>query len=630
MAGPNPQLEAALLQFEQQPGVTKQQKGELRATLQADGDLLQRMNNAASNGQLHGFALPAAADASEIGRYDKASGVITLPASSLHAGSGAASVELRGSLRLQEASLRFAHSQYTDAAGVTKAVPQDAIDNLQATINGSPQLARQMRIAVTTTDTGQPGHKLLENFNALSGTVAGGTYDQQANTINLPMVRLAMPPATFQLPSNASELTFVLGHETQHALNTAVRDTAYHAFAQAARTIASDNNPVNDYTVPIRQLLDANRQDESMGQIAGWNALHGRKSAQLGIQATLNDMATMQTKRTDDFIQASSAGPHMVAKPGLQFSTDGSLAMTSTNIAAQGQLYFDKPPQLAGPLSQQTTGIGFHGTSDYPNYYGAHAVSQAILAERTYAHPVNGVPPSMRLNMQQLGLREDLLEANGIRLPAASVSTPQAYLDVSTTPPKPGLFQHTIDTHQHVNPVQPSRLYLEAEAQNARIQPSPQTQAPAMPSRPSLTPEDRDHPDHALLEKIRAGVRDLDRQAGKSWDASSDRIAASALALAVERGFTAEQDIRVGLNEATSTYAAGEILHVYRAGHPNPDPAAQRHHMRTNDALASTPDERYQHVESLHRQFHQTLTQPEAAQRQQAEAMDTPVRTLRH
>ncbi|MFS8396505.1 hypothetical protein ABFU65_00325 [Xanthomonas campestris pv. raphani] len=93
--------------------------------------------------------------------------------------------------------------------------------------------------------------------------------------MSLPPTTLAQPPSRFNQIS-ANDLTFVLGHETQRAFNQIDTAAAYRRFDQAATAISKDNNPINDYTVPIENLIASNRQDEAKAQIAGWNALADR------------------------------------------------------------------------------------------------------------------------------------------------------------------------------------------------------------------------------------------------------------------------------------------------------------------------------------------------------------------
>lgn len=57
------------------------------------------------------------------------------------------------------------------------------------------------------------------------------------------------------------------------------------------------------------------------------------------------------------------------------------------------------------------------------------------------------------------------------------------------------------------------------------------TDVPALASPPPvLAPSDPAHPDHAMLEQIRTGVLAMDRQAGKGYDETSERLSRSLLA----------------------------------------------------------------------------------------------------
>ncbi|UJB17269.1 MULTISPECIES: zeta toxin family protein [Lysobacter] len=136
------------------------------------------------------------------------------------------------------------------------------------------------------------------------------------------------------------------------------------------------------------------------------------------------------------------------------------------------------------------------------------------------------------------------------------------------------------------------------------------TPAPAQRS----TPEDPGHPDRALYEKVRGAVEQLDRQAGKPWDQQSERMTASALAMAAEKKFEAKDDIRLAFNPPTANLAAGEMVHVYRVGHPSPDPAAHHASMKTADALSVPVEARYQQVEATR------IAQAEQVQREQQQA----------
>lgn len=115
---------------------------------------------------------------------------------------------------------------------------------------------------------------------------------------------------------------------------------------------------------------------------------------------------------------------------------------------------------------------------------------------------------------------------------------------------------------------------------------------------------------HELRQKLREQVRSLDHQAGKSWDDTSERLAASALLMARENGFNARDDLQLAFNRPTERHAGGEILHLARLGaSASPDPAANRAHMPTADALAVPVDERLRQVEAASQQQAQLQTE---------------------
>nr|WP_240657121.1 XVIPCD domain-containing protein [Stenotrophomonas indicatrix] len=86
----------------------------------------------------------------------------------------------------------------------------------------------------------------------------------------------------------------------------------------------------------------------------------------------------------------------------------------------------------------------------------------------------------------------------------------------------------------------------------------------------------------------------LDEKNNKPWDQSSDRLLASAYRLAAEAGFKPGDKVDMALNEATETRAAGTTLFVMRSGPgASSDPAANRVHISTQDALAVAPEQQY-------------------------------------
>lgn len=457
MANPNPQLEAALAQFAAQPGITPDHEAQLRAAVVADADRLGLLNRQAAVGQLKGFVLEASGGTPNlIGTYDKAAGVITLPVASFQPSGMVAGEDLKAVVGLQAITVDFAHKTWHDPAGQRHTVNQDMVNNLQPTLNESPVLATQIKGAVTQ------GH--VQHFSLLGNSIAAGaTYDgnipQQDGTpkgINLPPLRLQTnSPANPQGLYNSQDMTFVLGHEIQHGFNDAARDQATRTFMQDISRQAQMRGPVHDYSDELRAYIQAGREDEAKANISGWNALLSREQ-QGNPSAGLPDMARIRNTRIDDFITRGNSTTPPQALPGLTFNQDGSLSQTPANVAAMGQHYFDRPSHVHAQPGQRPVGIGEHKpnpTADYPNYYGTWALEQIVAAEDRANVRYQGARPQIAIDMAGLGLKEDLIEMEGLDLGANKV--PRPYLDTSQIPAKPGHFHHTQDAsmghaHQHV------------------------------------------------------------------------------------------------------------------------------------------------------------------------------------
>jgi hypothetical protein len=443
MPAPNAQLEAALNQFGNEPGVTPQQVNQLRAAIVASPALVRALNQDAANGHLQGFAL-APPGPESIGDYDLASKKITIPAEVL-SGSPPVNPDLRAVLKLQDMSLRFAH---------TPGVTADMHDNLEKSINGSPVLIDQFKDAVR-----DESQRHLRSFNLHTTVGAGGSYDPKERSMKLTPASLT--PGTF----DQHNMTFVLGHEMEHGFNRERLERSRDTYITSLRTIAGDNNPVNDYTSAMQTRLQAHRVDEAESHIAGWNAMLSYEKQRSGNQnVTLLDMWNNTAKsRVADFIELDATGNvkldangNAIGKSGLVFNADNTItpsAGPNGNVAKMGQYYFDQSPAgTLGKLPIDTMSVGPYNHSDYPNYYGVGVVGLAIWAEQEISVPKHGNASQMRLNMQQLKFNEVLLEENGLSIGSGGTAF-QTYRDTSTTPPTVGRFDHTYDgpnKNQHV------------------------------------------------------------------------------------------------------------------------------------------------------------------------------------
>jgi len=357
----NPQLEAALSQFADEPGVASRQVAQLRAAIMATPALLSALNQDAANGHLRGFRL-APPSAESIGQYDIASNRITIPAEVL-TGTQPINPDLRAVLKLQDMSLRFAH-----APGVTP----DMHDNLQKTINESPFLIDQFKDAVRN-----EARRHLKSFDLHTTVGAGGSYDPDRLSMNLTPASLT--PTTF----DQHNMAFVLGHEMEHGFNRLQLEQSRDAYISSLRTIAGDSSPVNDYTAAAQRRLASHRADEAESHIAGWNAMVSYERQRSGNpNVSLQDMWNNANRgRVADFLELDASG-NAVAKPGLTFNTNNSLTPTTGakgNVTAMGRHYFDQPPAGAPGVSRlDKMHLGPYSHSDYANSYGASVVRSAI------------------------------------------------------------------------------------------------------------------------------------------------------------------------------------------------------------------------------------------------------------
>ncbi|WP_295967461.1 XVIPCD domain-containing protein [uncultured Xanthomonas sp.] len=388
-------------------------------------------------------------------------------------------------------------SAFSTQPGVTR----EQADNLRAIVNASPALVDQFNTAVE--------RQYLKQIVPLTNPNAGGEYEPQTQSMRIPLARLTALPGG-RLPA-AGELTFVLGHELQHGFNAADTAQAREAFHDAVKHITRHQSEPRDYTEPLNTLLSQHRRDEAGAEIAGWNAVVSRVKA-VNPHPSLQDIYREQPGRMADFIEVKS-GPRGLSyelKQNLSINSDLTLSSTPGNLEAMGQNYFDKLPRSPG-------GLGALGNSDYPNYYAANAISFIAQAERASHPPQPGNDtPQIALNLSRLHLRESLLEENGLDL--GRDRRPLPYFDSSTQPPVAGLLQHTADTHRHVSPV--ANGLPEPSTPPAQGAEGHRSDDPSLPG----------HPDHALLEQIRAGMRRVDADLGKAYDHDSERLSRSLLA----------------------------------------------------------------------------------------------------
>ena len=216
------------------------------------------------------------------------------------------------------------------------------------------------------------------------------------------------------------------------------------------------------------------------------------------------------------------------------------------------------------PANVEAMGQLFYDTRGYPQNYGAVGLALIAKAEATAqaANPTRPVP-TIQADLASLGIDKR-------QVPAESL--PAGFTDTSAT----------------------QRL----------THASPTTRTPA---------------DEALTHKIHNSVVELETGLGKRWDDSSERLTASLTLLAKQRGFSERDDLAVMFNQQTPTLRAGEVVFLHRTGATaSADPAANRAHMTTSEALAEPAQARYQQAldtpANLQSLPQQSQANPEVAQ----------------
>lgn len=463
MAVPNPHLEAVFRQSRAQGGLTSAQDSQLRAAVMADPGGLDLLNGLAASGRLRSFAVDSH-NGTLIGSFDKRAGLIELPAASFRGR------DLDAVVGVQALIADFAHKNWQDASGQRQAVTQDMVGNLQATFNGSPALAAQLKSAVARSHVQH--FSLLGNGMAAGATYDGSTADGTPKGINLPPAALqSRTPGNPGGMYNADDLTFVLGHEIQHGFNNAAKSQATLTFLDQVRRQAVERSAIHDYTDELRAYIGAGRADEAKAEIAGWNALLDRQRQARPHDDGLALMLDTRNDRVLDFIRRDPSDPSKaIINPGLTFNPDGSLSPTPANIAAMGRHYFDRPSHLYAQAGQRPVALGEGRptpTADYTNYYGTWALERIVAAEDRANVRIRGARPQIAIDMAGLGLKEDLIEREGLDLGANR--SPRPYLDTSRTPAMQGRFHHTQDgsmghDHRHVPVADHARIGASGDA----------------------------------------------------------------------------------------------------------------------------------------------------------------------
>ena len=336
--------------------------------------------------------------------------------------------------------------------------------------------------------------------------------------MRLPLTSLTTPVGG---KYDASEATFVLGHELQHGFNAADIAKANNRFTHDLQAVAQSKATLHDYTKTVGDLIAANRRDEAGAEISGWNATVS--AARLDAQKhhapapTLEDIYKRNPARMDDFIHVdrSQLPAKYSVRSNLTVNADLTMPSTPANIEGMGKNYFDRSSTL-----------GHNGNSSYANYYGAWAVGVAVQYERHYG---NGQAP-MALDLKSLHLDPNIMAQNGVSLGTNRNVMP--YLDTSTHPPTPRNFRDSSTSHVY---------------------------RPVVPGSAPVLLDHVDHPDHVLFRQTQDAVYRLDAQHGRVPDRHSENLAGALTVAARDQGLQSVDHVVLNADASKAYAVQGQL-----------------------------------------------------------------------
>ncbi len=236
------------------------------------------------------------------------------------------------------------------------------------------------------------------------GANEGGHYSDDKRAIYL-------SPDTFtkifEKEPRVDVITSTLGHETGHALyaKQAEKELYFTTGSITDGIRAAGPGGEFDTTGLVGAYIRDARRNEAQAEMHGWDALASRIEYLEGKPPSLEAMLRRADASTD-CVDPLKKGGHKLAS-GIILDAD--LYMSDARLPKAGSINLE--PVAKCHFDNPRTSLGAGGAADYTNYYGAYLVQQ--LADDT-RHWVN--PPTIKLDMEKLGLDKTQLESTGLRL----------------------------------------------------------------------------------------------------------------------------------------------------------------------------------------------------------------------
>ncbi|WP_295976152.1 XVIPCD domain-containing protein [uncultured Xanthomonas sp.] len=166
-----------------------------------------------------------------------------------------------------------------------------------------------------------------------------------------------------------------------------------------------------------------------------------------------------------------------------------------------------------------------------------------------------------------------------------------------------------------------------AQLRERSEQQQPQTPAPDRAPASTPGPNDASHRNHALLEQIREGVRRIDQDLGKPYDAASERLSRAALAACRDNGGPGNAPLASNALERADRVALTEKGHLVVVEGEQRDPAQKRASVDVQVALATPVEQSDQRLQAANQAIdreRQLTQQQELARERDAPSRNGP------
>jgi hypothetical protein len=436
------------------------------------------------------------------------------------------------------------------------------LDALAKTLASSPKLNHELSNAIQRGD--------VQSLGLLEDGGPDGKYEPSARRLNVRASLLDHAADTV----TQDKIAWVVGHEVSHAMQRSQRYAADVEFGAAAGKIAASGARNRDYTGLLGDYDHHSRREEAVAELNGLNTLADRMRQENRDDVGL-DAFVARARRSSSCVESEDGMTYRL-DPRIRYdAASESFPVDARNIDAVATCFYD----IRRPAGE------------YRYDTAAHAIT--VIARKEFE--ARKVDPDLPVMGAEVDFKALQLDPEKVRR-----------LPIDLGPHRDGPF-YLIDKSD------PARRVIE-------IPHTPERARGRNSEAPPLTPEDRDHGDHAMYAQARNAVAALDASLGKQRDEGSDRLTASLLVLAKENGL--QRIDHVVLSQAAPGVRPGENVFVVQ-GELN-DPAHLRAHMKTDQATAKPVGASFQQLETVNQRHNE---QQSEAQQLTAALTTEPART---